>query len=139
MMTTFLATQKSLTINIFSLLLPLLAFSLIFNSGCAEVYNSSSTDKLIYGSSVAGGSKFQIARIGLLNKCSRCHSFYGTWTESQFFTDSKYGVSRANPSQSPIYCHSRGNDTCGPGDMPLSGSDLTDEELSKIKDWITSS
>lgn len=107
-------------------------------TSCADVYNSSTPDELIYGSSVVGGAKFQTARLGLLNKCSRCHAFYGTWSESQFLTDSKYGIVSTNPSQSPLYCHSRGNDSCGPGDMPLSGSDMTDEELAKIKDWILS-
>ncbi len=110
-----------------------------FFTGCADIYNSSSTDKLVYGSSVTGSAKFQTARIAILAKCTRCHAFYGTWNESQFLSDAKYGISQANPSQSPLYCHSRGNDTCGPGDMPLSGSDLTDDELAKIKDWITSS
>lgn len=110
----------------------------IILSGCAEIYNSSSTDKLVYGSSVTGSAKFQTARLAIVSKCSRCHAFYGTWSESQFLTDTKYGISAANLSQSPLYCHSRGNDTCGPGDMPMSGSDLTEEELTKIKDWISS-
>lgn len=132
MTTTMIFNKKYFVFNIFSLLL-------IISSGCAEVYNSSSTDKLIYGSSVTGGAKFQTARIGILNKCSKCHAFYGTWNETQFFSDAKYGVSRANPSQSPLYCHARGNDTCGPGDMPMSGSDMTEAELTKVKEWITSS
>ena len=129
--------MNKLNSNSHLLVVILFAFGVLF-SGCAEIYNSSSTDKLVYGSSVTGSAKFQSARIGLLAKCSRCHAFYGTWNESQFLTDTKYGISTANPSQSPLYCHSRGNDTCGPGDMPLSGSDLTDDELAKIKDWISS-
>ncbi|MFN7905402.1 MAG: hypothetical protein ACK5P5_09485 [Pseudobdellovibrionaceae bacterium] len=128
--------NQSHQIKLFLCLL-FLAVATILTS-CADVYNSSSTDKLIYGNSETEGSKFQAARSGLLNKCSQCHSFYGTWSESQFLTDSTYGIIARDPANSPLYCHSRGNDTCGPGDMPLSGSDMTATELAKIKDWILS-
>jgi len=128
--------NQSLHLKLFLCLL-FLAVSTILTS-CADIYNSSSTDKLIYGSSVIGSAKFQTARSGLLNKCSRCHEFYGYWNESEFLTDSKYGIVSTAPAQSPLYCHSRGNDSCSPGDMPLNGSDMTDDELAKIKDWILS-
>lgn len=132
-----MSTPKA-TLIPFSFASSFLLMSTLFFGGCAKVYNSSSTDQLVYGSTVTGGAKFQLARVSLINKCIQCHTFYGTMNESQFLTDTKYGISRANPSQSPLYCHARGNDTCGPGDMPLSGANLTDDELTKIKDWITS-
>jgi|GEM_PF-1388974 len=111
----------------------LLALSLVVVS-CGPVYNNSSLDQIKYGSPVSGSANFQEARLVLLNRCTSCHGAWASWNEADFVSQGK--IEARSPNTSILYTRTRGNDSGVAGDMPLSGSNPTTQEVATIKNWI---
>lgn len=108
--------------------------SILALSSCGRLQNSNSNDANVYGSSVAGSVNFVSARTILSNKCFSCHAGWSAYTESQYVSVGL--VVAGSTTNSSLYNRIRGNDTGKAGDMPVSGSNLTSEELKTMKTWI---
>lgn len=122
--------MKSQNLNIISVI-----FILFAASACGKLQNSSSSDANLYGSSVSGSTNFLQARAILANKCFSCHAEWSGYDEAQYVSTGR--VSSGSPSNSSLYTRIRGNDTGTAGDMPLTGANLTTEEMTLIKTWIS--
>jgi uncharacterized membrane protein len=109
-------------------------FSILALSSCGRLQNSNSNDANIYGSSVAGSANFVSARLILSNKCFSCHASWSSYTETQYVGLGL--VVAGSTTSSSLYNRIRGNDTGQAGDMPVTGSNLTSEELKTMKTWI---
>lgn len=114
----------------------MVALGLVVNLlGCGEVNNSSSLDADIYGANVTGSAAFLAARYVLSSQCFRCHGSWASYNESQFVSNGL--VVARNASSSSLYTSIRGNDTGIAGNMPVGATNLTSEEISTIKSWIS--
>jgi uncharacterized membrane protein len=111
-----------------------LFFQILILSSCGKLQNSNTSDANLYGTTVSGTSNFQNARTILSNKCFSCHANWSGYSETQFVT-SGYVVS-GSTTESILYTRIRGNDTGTAGDMPVSGSNLTTDEIATMKAWI---
>ncbi len=108
--------------------------SLLLFSSCGKVITSSSNDQSKY-TAVSGGTNFVAAQAVVNAFCLNCHSPWGNYTEQDYVNN--FLVIQGNPSASSLYTSLRGNDTGVAGTMPIGGANLTNEDMKKIKDWIT--
>lgn len=102
---------------------------------CGKVRTSSSSDIYIYGSGVTGSANFLSARGVLATQCMGCHVEWGNYSEQDY--RNRYLVIQGSPVNSLIYYRIRGNDVGVNGDMPIGGSNISFDDMKKIKDWIT--
>lgn len=109
--------------------------SFVFISSCGKVKTSSSNDVYMYGAGVSGSSNFLNARGVLATQCMTCHSQWGNYTEQDFI--SNFLVIRGSPVGSLLYYRIRGNDVGIAGDMPIGATNMSNEDMKKVKDWIT--
>lgn len=107
---------------------------LILLSSCGKVITSSSSDQSIY-SSAAGTANFLAAKAVVAASCLNCHSAWGSYSEQDYVNN--FLVTQGNPSASLLYTSLRGNDTGVAGTMPIGAANLTNEDMRKIRDWIT--
>jgi uncharacterized membrane protein len=103
-------------------------------SSCGKLQNSNTSDASLYGSAISGTSNFQSARTILSNKCFSCHANWSAYTETQYVSAGL--VVAGSTTGSTLYTRIRGNDTGTAGDMPISGANLTTDEVTTMKTWI---
>ena len=111
----------------------------VFFCGCNNtVLNSNSGDETKYRVTYDGGSKFQKIMPIIVTKCASCHehSAWQDYSEDDFIDEGL--VVNSNSAASPLYYRlSNALVGAGPRNMPQGGeSALTDDEISKLEDWI---
>jgi mono/diheme cytochrome c family protein len=114
----------------------ILVFALASLLGCGKSYNSSSTDRSLYGTTNSGGAQFKAAFVVLAKNCIGCHthSHWASFNEGDFIASGD--IISNDPVRSPIYFRLTDNDSGIAGNMPLGGPAMTAEEISAIKNWV---
>ncbi|HWU43635.1 MAG TPA: hypothetical protein VN132_09365 [Bdellovibrio sp.] len=102
---------------------------------CAKVHNSSSLDKVIYGTQISGTPNFVAARSVLAANCFMCHAEWANYAESDYL--SNFLITSRDPNSSTIYTAIRGNDSGTAGSMPQGNPDLSYDDIQLIKTWIS--
>ena len=111
-------------------------FGLFLSVGCGKSYNSSSTDRSVYGTTNAGGGEFKAAFPILAKNCIGCHAHahWANYNEGDFITSGD--IVGNDPSRSPIFYRLTDNDSGVTGNMPLGGPAMTADEILAIKNWV---
>jgi hypothetical protein len=111
--------------------------------GCGKVYNSSSFDPSIYGTSgggTTGSTTFLAAKTIINENCATCHTHpsHQAWAgmgEADFIAQGL--VTPGSLTGSMIYTKIQGNRTGIAGNMPDGGTLLTGAQLDTMEAWIT--
>lgn len=91
-------------------------------------------DEQLYGTEIEGTPDFKLAQMVILSKCISCHGAWANYTQEDYEDSGLVVIGSAQDSV--LYTRIRGNDANVAGDMPSNGSNLTSDELLKIKTWI---
>ena len=105
---------------------------------CAPVENSSTLDKVLYGSSFdLSGSAPQFAGVrASLTKCQNCHGSWLSLKEADFIILGL--VTKGSPAGSKLYYRNQGT-TMGPGPKNMPGGgypSFSVAELENLINWI---
>lgn len=113
-----------------------IAFGALFSLfiGCMQTYNSNTGDVIYAQNTCDGGALNQVCAV-LNDRCISCHTgYHNNW--ASFTTNEKWQqsglITIGNPNSSTLYQRIR---NVG-GDMPPTGTGISETELTTLRTWI---